>query len=677
MTQISLSRLLCLILIFVGCLSQSADAALTGDFADFRGLWVDRFDYRNLGVLGVQQIMADAASMGTTDVIFQVRGQGDAYYNSNFEPRAQALSGSWDPLQTAIDAAHANGMKLHAWINTMPLWNGTTPPSTSTTIPHPWYNTNPSYRIEDINGNLQPLQSGYVIANPINPQWQQHINNIADDIVSNYDVDGLQLDYTRYVGSIDFDALPHDAQSHAMFQAATGLDGADPANVGAYQQYIRDRITDLVGDLKTTVKNADPNAQLSAAVWRDPDIGANQYLQEYRTWLENDLLDIAMPMMYLHQSNNYLLQPNIQSVMSIPTNTLIAPGLGPYLHAVYGDSTDLVTQQLQALYGAGANGSTMYDWGHLFNGTAYSNQQVANIQSFIDSTIVTDPPPPGGVIVPLVDFEVDEGSFYASATYSGSNRNINSATADRDTSEFHDGIASQRITVDGDPGGWTLRHVSGIGDPANNVPIDAQGWIGFWLMTTDIGLTVQIGLDDPSSADRGFLKPVIADGQWHLYQWDLDDDSQWSGWVNGDGLITGPTFTLDSIFFYGAGNATFFLDDVAYNNNGSLTPPQLDGDLDGDGFVGIGDLNIVLANWNQTVTPGDLTSGDTTGDGFVGIDDLNQILGNWNVGTPPGKPDSATNIPEPGTAMLIALGVTAIMRRYPRADMFVPHKASN
>ncbi len=649
----SLRTRLVLILAALTLFPQVTHAAIDGDFADFRGLWIDRFDYRNLGASGVQQIMADAASMGTTDVIFQVRGQGDAYYNSNFEPR-YAGTASWDPLQTAIDAAHANGMKIHAWMNTMPLWNGTTPPSTSTTIPHPIYHTNPSYRIMDLNGNLQPLQSGYTIANPINPQWQQHINNVADDIVSNYDVDGLHLDYIRYIGSISHDALPHDAQSHAMFNAATGLDAANPANEAAYQQYVRDRITDLVGDVRNTVKAADPNAQLSAAVWRDPDIGSNYYLQEYRTWLENDLLDIAMPMIYLHQSNNYLLEPNINNTMSIPTNTLIAAGLGPYLHDDYGDSTDLITQQLQTIYDAGANGSVMYDYGHLFSGATYSTTQRTNIQNFIDSTVVVDPPI-GGEIVSLDDFEADEGHFYASPTYSGSNRGINDATADRVTTEAHTGIGSERIDIDGEADGWSLRFLSGVGDPANNIAITADGWIGFWLLTTDTGLTVQIGLDDPDSADRGMLKSVIADGEWHLYQWDMDNDAQWNPWAYSDGSITGPTLTIDSIFLHGNGLATVFLDDVAYNNGGSLIP-ALTGDLDGDGFVGITDLNLVLASWNQSVSPDN--PADPSGDNFIGIEDLNIVLGNWNAGTPP-----ASAIPEPGTLALLGLGAFSLIRR--------------
>ncbi|MEZ6190512.1 MAG: PEP-CTERM sorting domain-containing protein [Phycisphaerales bacterium] len=84
---------------------------------------------------------------------------------------------------------------------------------------------------------------------------------------------------------------------------------------------------------------------------------------------------------------------------------------------------------------------------------------------------------------------------------------------------------------------------------------------------------------------------------------------------------------------------------------------MLVGDLNGDGFVGIEDLNIVLGNWNQNVTAGDKLLGDPSGDGFVGIEDLNTVLGNWNAGTPP---VSAANIPEPGAVGVMAVGVASV-----------------
>ena len=80
------------------------------------------------------------------------------------------------------------------------------------------------------------------------------------------------------------------------------------------------------------------------------------------------------------------------------------------------------------------------------------------------------------------------------------------------------------------------------------------------------------------------------------------------------------------------------------------------GDLDGDGFVGITDLNIVLSNWNLNVPPGD-PAADPSGDGFIGIEDLNVVLGNWNAGTPPmAMSGDGEVIPEPATLVLLVLG---------------------
>ena len=51
--------------------------------------------------------------------------------------------------------------------------------------------------------------------------------------------------------------------------------------------------------------------------------------------------------------------------------------------------------------------------------------------------------------------------------------------------------------------------------------------------------------------------------------------------------------------------------------------------------------------------------GDLNGDGFVGIADLNVVLGNWNAGTPP----SANAVPEPATLALLGMGGLAMLKR--------------
>ncbi|MEZ6192041.1 MAG: PEP-CTERM sorting domain-containing protein [Phycisphaerales bacterium] len=115
-------------------------------------------------------------------------------------------------------------------------------------------------------------------------------------------------------------------------------------------------------------------------------------------------------------------------------------------------------------------------------------------------------------------------------------------------------------------------------------------------------------------------------------------------------VLNDPGATIDGTVFFSADGVTSY--DIQYTS-------MLMGDLNSDGFVGIADLNIVLGNWNQNVTPGDPTLGDPSGDGFVGITDLNKVLGNWNAGTPP----TAAAVPEPATLGMIALGGLAMLRR--------------
>lgn len=93
----------------------------------------------------------------------------------------------------------------------------------------------------------------------------------------------------------------------------------------------------------------------------------------------------------------------------------------------------------------------------------------------------------------------------------------------------------------------------------------------------------------------------------------------------------------------------------------SVDVPVLQGDLDGDGFVGITDLNLVLSSWNNTVQDGH--PADPTSDNFVGIEDLNVVLGNWNTGTPPNS-DATSNIPEPTSFTLLTLSSLFLCHRH-------------
>lgn len=148
-----------------------------------------------------------------------------------------------------------------------------------------------------------------------------------------------------------------------------------------------------------------------------------------------------------------------------------------------------------------------------------------------------------------------------------------------------------------------------------------------WLNTsqTDIG-TFKIGrftLSD--NAVGSWTMMVTSDTGFRTYQGNINNgmfDLRDTG--AGEPLLG----DLDEDGFVGIGDLNIILGDWNKTDVDGNAPQY--GDLNFDLFVGISDLNIVLGNWNQTVLPGDFASGDINGDGFVGISDLNIVLGNWN-----------------------------------------------
>src|SRR6185436_14578029 len=120
-----------------------ADASLDAPEAahELRGVWITRFAFSTQEQL--ERVIDRAAAAHFNAVFVQIRGEGDAYYKSAFEPWSKRLSGvlgrdpGWDPLQVAIDRAHMHGMELHAYFNVFAAWTAaTTIPSSEGPVQH-------------------------------------------------------------------------------------------------------------------------------------------------------------------------------------------------------------------------------------------------------------------------------------------------------------------------------------------------------------------------------------------------------------------------------------------------------------------------------------------------------------------------------------------------------------
>jgi uncharacterized lipoprotein YddW (UPF0748 family) len=302
-------------------------------------LWITRWDYRTRD--DVAAAIDRAADLGATDVLWQVRGQADAFYPSEREPWGEEILAGlptgttepgFDPLALAIERAHARGLKLHAWVNVMPLWKGTTPPT------HPRHPLlmHDDWRLRDANGTAQALNEHYVIVNPVLPEVRDHIVGVCRDICERYTVDGIHLDYVRFVSDTMKDPaqFPGDVRSIGLFRAARSLKATGPLTsdeLTAFRDFKRECITELVRRIKREAVSARPGTVLTAAVWRRPELARETYLQDAANWLKEGTLDRALPMIYTEKDSQ--MTDDLRAWQAAAPDTPIAAGLGTYKHA--------------------------------------------------------------------------------------------------------------------------------------------------------------------------------------------------------------------------------------------------------------------------------------------------------------------------------------------------------
>jgi autotransporter-associated beta strand protein len=311
-------------------------------------------------------------------------------------------------------------------------------------------------------------------------------------------------------------------------------------------------------------------------------------------------------------------------------------------------------------------------WGAPGSGAQFTTPFITG-NGRLNVVLVPPPPPPPGHVID--DFEADEGHFSWSFQQSTGPTNtfglVNGTTIDRVTTQHQGptGEGSQLLNLVAS-GSWQLRHMSGAGtgnagEPAGNEPLEATGYVGFWLKTDHAGMTVRLAIDDPvsgnSAVERSFAQNIFSDNQWHLYQWNLTDANHWDALSGGaDGDIDAPTglVTINSIWFAGSGNAQIYLDNVSHNALGKLSASAVAGDFNGDGIVNSADYILWRTSLGDAVAPG--TKADSNASGLV--DTADYVT--WRkLASPNGASslEDAAAVPEPCGVLLALAGPALVL----------------
>jgi uncharacterized lipoprotein YddW (UPF0748 family) len=351
--DINISAMLRIIFLSL-CLSVPA----AGMVEEARGVWVCPWELNSPGDVSVVVETAKEAHLNA--IFYEVRYRGDALYTPNRyvdtypnpEPRSPHLAGTdpgFDPLAELIAEAHAAGIQVHAWVTTFVALNEKTPtPEGHPAVEHPeWLARTKS------GGKLDVYNMAWL--DPGLPEVQDYLYNVFMDIVVNYDIDGLHLDYVRYS---DGGALYND-EALERFEKETGLSASDSS---ALDDWRREQITRFVERLNNGIKREKPDVQLSAAVFAVRVSKArNECRQDWTTWLEQGIVDFVVPMAYSRDAET--VNKWVADGVSVKNTRYLYAGLWSLVDGG-GDPTSetysAITDRINASRKAGADGIILY-----------------------------------------------------------------------------------------------------------------------------------------------------------------------------------------------------------------------------------------------------------------------------------------------------------------------------
>ncbi len=291
------------------------------------------------------------AAAGVNIILPNMAWAGVAHYPSEILPKSEKFTQYGDQIAQCVQAAHAHGLEVHVWKIT---WNLEGAPKTF---------------VEKMreDGRTQVSATGEAL-NWLCPSHPKNVLLELDsilEIVTNYDVDGIHLDYIRYPGS---HACYCEGCRERFVRTLRKPINEWPAEVlpktGTYgDQYTEWRvqqITRLVRLIHKRTREVDPEIKISAAVFGWYPGCITSIGQDWVAWAKSGYLDFVCPMNYTEDSD-YFTELLTNQIALMPKGVPIYPGIG----ATASNSLltpDAVVEQIYLSRSLGASGWTIFDY---------------------------------------------------------------------------------------------------------------------------------------------------------------------------------------------------------------------------------------------------------------------------------------------------------------------------
>lgn len=373
-----------------GSATNSSSSLPTGDFS-LRGLWVSCFElsFAGLDYAGFQKkvdtIMQTAAKQGYNAVFCHVRAFADAYYPSKYFPFSKYLTGTegvnpgYDPLAYMIRAAKKQKLQFHAWINPYRV-------STSTTDPAKLSDGNIAKKWLTDSSERAVVSGGGIYFNPASADAQQLVLNGIEEILQNYDVDGIHFDDYFYPTTSE----SFDKSTYAAYQKQT----AKPLSLADWR---RANVNGLVSAVYRLCKRYGAVFGISPAAHISTDHSDRNYNELYADvtlWMKSaGYVDYIIPQLYFgyaYPKEQYRYDKLLKTWCALPRHSglKLYIGLGAYKLGVSGSTGseewcsspgNLLARQAADAKRAKTDGFVVFSYSATSSATVLNQTEIKNL----------------------------------------------------------------------------------------------------------------------------------------------------------------------------------------------------------------------------------------------------------------------------------------------------------
>jgi uncharacterized lipoprotein YddW (UPF0748 family) len=295
-------------LLVAGCSANDSDSEsrryVKGYDEPVRGVWLTNvasdalFSRQN-----IREAVRTSHEMGINTIFVVTWNKGMTTYRSDvmesftgveIDPALDSARTGRDPLKQVIEEAHRYDMKVFAWFE---FGFSSSYQAQGGKI----LEKKPGWALKNARGELV-TKNGFDWMNALDPEVQNFMLSLVEEVVRNYDVDGIQ-------GDDRLPAMPSEGGYNRETIEAYKEDhfGQAPPDYHKDFEWVHwraEKLNDFMKRLYSKVQAVDSSCIVSMAPSVYPWSMA-EYLQDWPTWVNFDYVDMIVPQVYRKDTASY------------------------------------------------------------------------------------------------------------------------------------------------------------------------------------------------------------------------------------------------------------------------------------------------------------------------------------------------------------------------------------